>query len=51
MAPALDEVAAIQAEVDDDALTKTTEVIKSTVRLSGRLRVDSKKVQLNRAVE
>ena len=51
LAPTLEEVAAVQAEVDDKALTRTIETVKSTVRLSGRLRVDSKKVQLNKAVE
>ena len=48
-APTLDEVAAVQAEVDDDALTRAIESVKSTLRSSGRHRVDSKKVQLNKA--
>jgi transcriptional regulator NrdR family protein len=48
-APTLEELAAVQAEVDDDALTKAMESVKSTVRLSGRHLVDSKKVQENKA--
>jgi hypothetical protein len=51
LAPTLEEVAAVQAEVDDDALTRAIEAVKSTVRLSGRLRVDSEKVRLNKTVE
>jgi transcriptional regulator NrdR family protein len=47
----LEEVAAVQAEVDDDALNRAIEAVKVTVRTSGRLRVDSKKVQDNKAVE
>jgi transcriptional regulator NrdR family protein len=43
------ELAAVKAEVDDDALTKAMESVKSTVRLSGRHLVDSKKVQENKA--
>jgi len=50
-APTLKEVAAVQAEVDDDALTKAIESVKSTVRLSGRHRVDSKKVLENKAAQ
>jgi hypothetical protein len=46
--PTLIEVRAVQAEVNDDALTKAIEAIKSTVRLSSRLRVDTPKVQLNK---
>ena len=42
---------AVQAEVDDDALTRAIEAVKATVRTSGRLRVDSKKVQDNKVVE
>jgi hypothetical protein len=37
LALTLEEVAAIQAEVDDDALTRAIETVKSTVRLSSRL--------------
>jgi len=48
IALALEEVAAVQAEVNGDALTKAVEVVKSTVRIGGRLRVDNKKVQLNK---
>jgi hypothetical protein len=50
-APTAEELAAVQAEVDDDALTKAIETVKSTVRLSGRHWVDSKKVQENRVAE
>src|SRR5277367_5665418 len=50
-APTLEEVAAVQAEVDNDALTKAIESVKSTVRLSGRHRVDSKKVLENKAAQ
>jgi hypothetical protein len=46
----LEEVAAVQAEVDDDELTKAIEVVKVTVRTS-RLQVDSKKVQANNEVK
>jgi hypothetical protein len=46
----VEEIAALQAEVDDDALTKVIEAVKGTVRSSGRLWVDSKKVQANKAV-
>jgi hypothetical protein len=45
------EVRAVQAEVNDEALTRAIETVKTTVRMSGRLRVDSKKVQANKAVE
>jgi hypothetical protein len=50
-APTLEEVAAVQAEVDDDALTRAIEAVKATVRISGRLRVDSIKAQENKAVK
>jgi hypothetical protein len=50
-APTATEVGAVQAEVDDDALTRAIETVKSTVRSSGRLRVDTKKVQLNKGPE
>jgi hypothetical protein len=49
--PTLEELAAVQAEVDNNALTKAIETVKSTVRLSGRLRVHSKKVQENKAAQ
>lgn len=48
-APTLEEVVAVQTEVDDGALTKAIESVKSTVRSSGRHRVDSKKVLENKA--
>jgi hypothetical protein len=48
-APTLEEVPVVQTEVDDDALTKAIESVKSTVRSSGRHRVDSKKVLENKA--
>jgi hypothetical protein len=47
----LEEVAALQAEVDDDELIKVIEVVKVTVRTSSRLQVDSKKVQANNEVK
>jgi hypothetical protein len=50
-APTAAEVRAVQAEVDDEALTQAIETVKTTVRLSGRLWVDSKKVQANKAIE
>lgn len=50
-APTASEVRAVQAEVDDDALTRAIETVKGTVRSSGRLRVDTKKVQLNKESE
>jgi hypothetical protein len=39
----LEEVAAVQVEVDDDALTKAIKAVKIIVRTSSRLQVDSKK--------
>jgi hypothetical protein len=51
IAPTLEEVAAVQAEVDDDALTKATESVKSIVRLSGRRRVDTQKMLENKAAQ
>jgi hypothetical protein len=51
LAPTLEEVAALQTEVDDEALTKAIESVKSTVRLSGRHRLGSKKVQENKAAQ
>ena len=50
-APTLEEVAAVQAEVNDDKLTKAIEVVKVTVRTSSRLQADSKKVQANNEVK
>jgi hypothetical protein len=47
--PTSGKVAALQAEVDDGALTKAIESIKSTVRLSGRHQVDSRIVRANKA--
>jgi hypothetical protein len=49
--PTLEEVAAVQAEVDNDALTKVIETVKSTIRLSSRYRIDSKKVLENKAAQ
>jgi hypothetical protein len=49
LAPTLEEIAVVQAEVDDDALTRAIETVKTTVRSSGRHRVESLKVQLNKA--
>jgi hypothetical protein len=50
-APTVEEVAAIQAEVNNDTLTMAIEAVKITVRISGRLRVNSEKVQANKVVE
>ena len=50
-APTAVEIKAVQAEVDDEALSKAIETVKTTVRLSGRVRVDSRKVQLNKEAE
>ena len=36
LAPTLEEIAVIQAEVNDNALTRAIETIKTTVRLSSR---------------
>ena len=47
----MEEVAALQAEVDDNELTKAIRVVKVTVRTSSRLQVDSKKVQANNEVK
>jgi len=49
--PTVLEIWALQDEVEDDALTKAIKVVKSTVRSSGRLWFDSKKVQANKALE
>jgi hypothetical protein len=49
--PTLEEVAAVQAEVDDNVLTKAIESIKSTVKLSSRHRVDTTKVKENKAAQ
>ena len=49
--PTLEGVAAIQVEVDDNALTKAIEAVKVTVRTSSRLWVDSKKAQENKEVD
>jgi hypothetical protein len=48
-APTAEEVAAIQAEVDNDALTKAIEAVKVSVRTSCRMRVDSTKAKANKA--
>jgi hypothetical protein len=47
--PTLEEVAAVQAEVDDDALTMAIEAVKVTLRTSSRIRVDSTKLKENKA--
>jgi hypothetical protein len=49
LAPTLEEIAVVQAEVDDDALTKAIETVKTTARSSSRHQVRSLKVQLNKA--
>ena len=43
LAPTLEEIAAAQAEVDDDALTRAIKTVKTTLRSSGRHRVESLK--------
>jgi hypothetical protein len=43
LAPTLEEIAAAQAEVDEDALTRAIKTVKTTVRSSGRNRVESLK--------
>jgi hypothetical protein len=50
-APTAEEVAAVQAEVGDDALTKAIEAVKVSVRTSCRTRVDTTKVKANKAAE
>lgn len=50
-APTAEEVAAVQAEVDDDALTKAIEAVKVSVRTSCRIRVDTPKVKANKEAE
>jgi hypothetical protein len=51
LAPTLEEIAVVQADVDNDALTRAIETVKTTVRSSGRHRVETLKVQLNKATE
>jgi hypothetical protein len=46
----LEEGAAVEIEVDEDALTKAIEVGEVKFRTSGGFRVDRKKVQANKAV-
>ena len=50
-APTLDEIAAVQAEVEDDALTKAIKSVKSTMQSSGRRRVNTTKVKENKAAQ
>lgn len=50
-APTTEEVAAVQAEVDDNTLTNAIEAVKATVRIGHRIQVDSKKVQANKAAK
>jgi hypothetical protein len=45
------EVVAVQAEADDDALTRAIEAAKVAVRASGRLPVDSVMVWANKVVQ
>lgn len=47
----MEEVAAIQANIDVDARTKAIGVVESAVRSGGKLWVDSIKVQLNKAAK
>lgn len=50
-APTLEEVTAVQVEVNGDALAKEIGAVKVTVRTSGWLQVDSKMAQANKAAE
>jgi hypothetical protein len=49
--PTLEELVAIQAKVNNNTLTKAIETVKSTVRLSNRHQVNSKKVKENKAAQ
>jgi Arc/MetJ family transcription regulator len=51
LALTLEEITAVQAEVDDNALTRAIETVKTTVRLSRRHRVESLKAQLNKGTK
>jgi hypothetical protein len=51
MAPTPIEIAAVEAEVEDEALTRAIETVRLTVRSSGRQRVDTPKVLANKALE
>ena len=51
VAPTLAEIAAVEAEVDDKALTKAVEAVRLTVQSSDRQRVDAPKVKANKALE
>ena len=50
-APTLEEVAVVEVEVKEDALSQAIKAVKATVRTNNRLRIDSKKVQANKEVE
>jgi hypothetical protein len=49
-APTKEEKAAVQAETDDEVLSQAIEHVRTTFRMSGRLRVDSKKAADNKAL-
>ena len=51
LAPTLEEITAVQAEVDNDALTRAIETVKTTVRSGGRHWVESLKAQLNKGTK
>jgi len=51
LALTLEEITAIQAEVDNDALTKAIETFKTTVRSGRRHQVKSLKAQLNKGTK
>jgi len=51
LAPTLTKIAAVEAEVDDKALTRAVETVRLTLRSSGRQRVDAPKVKENKAQE
>jgi hypothetical protein len=48
VAPTLEEVAIVEAEVGDKAFTRAISAIKKTVRSSAKQRVDTPKVQENK---
>jgi hypothetical protein len=51
LAPTLEEIAVVQAEVDDDALTRAIETIKLLSDQVVGIGFESLKVQLNKATE
>jgi hypothetical protein len=51
IAPTATEIAAVEAEVNDEALTRAIETVRSTARSSGRQRMDEPKVKDNKAIK